>query len=122
MNVFRLFLCLAGLVTFLVIRHFSQPPPPEAPSLPPEPRLSLPTFPQLEPLLSPSRSSNWIESFELEGSIVSLRRSPEGMRFDLVTAQGTNLASNLSERQFEQQHPSLYLLVRGQLEAHGSMR
>jgi hypothetical protein len=113
MNVFRLFLCLAGLVTFLVIRHFSQPAPAAGTSLLPAPNLALPAFPQVEP--SPSEPSSVIRSLELEGQIVSVRSGPEGVTYDLVSPHGTNLASNLNERQFRRDHPNLYGLVRDEM-------
>ena len=132
MNIFRLVLCLAGLATFLLVRHFSLPAvevPSSAP-LPLEPvqstraPTSLPTAP-LE--ANPATGSNalWrflpspdlaVGRYVVGDQLVVIKRSATGLVYQLTNRQGTVLANELSELKFRQRFPALY----GQLRLTGA--
>lgn len=105
MNVFRLFLCLLGLVTFLVIHNTSGPSRP-AVDIDPKPSFVLSPLPELN-----GEAVEPIDRLELNGKVVYLKHGPDGLRYDLMTAEGNSVASNLSDDQLRAQDPVLYGLV-----------
>ena len=122
MNIFRLVLCLAGLLTFLLLRHLAPLAKPEAA----ESSLSAAT---LEPAtlssLEPNREASPVpfpstmllppleppERFDLGRKIVLMQKGPGGARYSVLNTQGVVLGHNLTETEFQSSDPQLYAML-----------
>ena len=122
MNIFRLVLCLAGLLTFLLLRYLAPIAKPAASesslsAATPEPATLSSLEPASEALALPSPSAMLLplpeppERFDFGKRIVLLQKGAGGPRYAVMNVQGVLLAQNLTEEEFQNSEPQLYAMV-----------